>query len=42
MAIGRDIYGAQRMNHNNFGDPVTFTLAPPAAQSITVIALVTP
>lgn len=24
-----DIYGPQRMNSNGFGDPLTFSLAPP-------------
>lgn len=27
MKSGSDVYAFQWMNHNDFGDPVTFTLA---------------
>ncbi len=28
-----DVHGSQRMNPTDFGDPLTFSLAPPAGQS---------
>lgn len=33
MEIGSDIHNPQRMGTNDFGDPLTFHLAPPASQS---------
>ncbi len=33
MKFGIDIYGDERMNPDDFSDPLIFPLAPPAAQS---------
>lgn len=33
MRFGTDIHGAQTMNANDFGDPMTFHVAPPACKS---------
>lgn len=32
MKFCRDIHGAQRMNLNKFGDPLSFPIAPPYGQ----------
>ncbi len=37
MKFGTDIHGAQRMNSSDFGDPLTFPVAPSAGQSFTLI-----
>ncbi len=33
MKFGADIHGAKRMSPNDFGDPLTFDIVPPAGQS---------
>lgn len=34
LKLGTNIQGAQRMNPNYFGDPLTFILAPPVAKNV--------
>lgn len=39
MKYGTDIYGAHKMNPNNFGDLPTFSFAPPAGQDFYLLML---
>ncbi len=32
MIFGTDVHGPQRINPNDFGEPLTFAVVPPAAQ----------
>ncbi len=34
MPIGTDVHGVQRMDPNDFSDPLTFHLVPPAGQNL--------